>query len=108
MLIPKIAVTKKFRKNIDIFIAFRTTFVESKSTYYKQVSKEVKIKRSDTAISSTTGPALTTEEVKIYSLYYCHNFFLQGLNISLFSQRHQMFTKDVELLKDVLLRLVDA
>ena len=83
MLIPKILVTKKFRKNIDIFIAFRTTFVESKSTYYKQVSKEVKIKRSDTAISSTTGPALTTEEVKIYSLYYSYHFFVYKVLIFL-------------------------
>nr|CAH0100345.1 unnamed protein product [Daphnia galeata] len=55
--------------DFDGSVIFKTTFVESKSTYYKQVSKEVKIKRSDTAISSTTGPALTTEEPETPNVY---------------------------------------
>jgi len=51
-------------------ILHRTTFVESKSTYrVQQISPEVNITRTDTAVSSTNEPLFTTEKVKIYRLF---------------------------------------
>ncbi|XP_046651670.1 putative ferric-chelate reductase 1 homolog [Daphnia pulicaria] len=51
-------------------VIFKTTFAESKSTYWdKQISPEVIITRLDTAVSSTIDPLLTTEKPAALNVY---------------------------------------